>query len=265
MKVFLYDDYSDLNVFFGGISTQEIPFLNSSMLKFTVMNLLLEEERPTIYAPWEKTAVYEHYDGNIVKILESSGKPAETIVLISPASVMAAPFSRDDIVYLQQNPGKLFSRNGIIAGHILDSELPTAPTETLENGFSNFVAVGLDNFLHVNQALVGQLRVQSSEYTGRRFGSPTVLSDKIQNSTICGPCYIDEDSSITNSYIGPGSVVLKSTIDDSTVLSSFVDDSFIDNSTIEDVLVTNSTVSGIALKNSKIPHGGFLHSNERKI
>lgn len=270
MKVFLYDNTQELNEFFGALD-YEIPFLGSSLLKFFTMNLLRNAENLSeeihIFIPesWEleSRGPVSKYNGNLVHTLsQHQKKDYEVIFVTSLYSILASDITRDDIAYLKQNPGRLFSNNGVVGGYVEKGQQLEAPDNDF-GGFDNFLVLSIDNFLGLNQQLVGQLYTPSVPNPARVYGNPIILSENIINSTVCGPSFIGENVTLNNAYIAPGTVIMgNTTVDGSRVFSSFIHDSRITSSELEDTVVTSSAIQGLTLQKSSVPRGSYIE-NER--
>jgi len=273
MKVFIYDNPNELNNLFGE-PDYRVPFLSTNLLNFATMGILRNAaqvgEGHTIYIPdwWSdisNISLYSLYT-NVAQTLEAEqSREYELVFLMSLFSVMVGDFSKEDIAFLKQNPGKLYQNNGVIGGYLEKEQAMPAPEDF--EGFDAFWQLTPSSYLRINQQLVGQLSLNTvkADESNTIYGAPALLSSSVQNSTICAPSYISENSTIVNSYIAPGSIVTGDvTISGSKVFGSFVNDANIINSVLTDSIVSGSVVDGLQLKESIIPQGSLLQ-NERQV
>lgn len=261
MKVFIYEDYSELVDFFG-LPPNEVPFLGSTLVDFTInaltsqCSLLLGEGEPEIFYP-ESWGRDNSFSGDYTPLL--SEEP-ELVLVTTSSSILVGTISRDDLQYVKERPNHLFYNGLVYIGYISRNGLKV-PTndDSLMSGFRSVTS--LEGFLRLNQALVSRLSypydydLDDSDI----YGSPVILSESIHNSTICGPAFIGENVHISNSYIGPGTVIAGNTnIVNSRVYSSFVFDSSLSSiSRLENSLIGGSSVvSGMPeLADSRLPSG----------
>jgi len=266
MKVFIYDSPNELNIIFGEHDSL-IPFLGTNLLNFSTMGIIRNAQQTgeghTIYLPdsWEvtNTSLYSFYTNVIETLKDRQTKEYELVFLMSVFSLAVGDISKDDIAYLKQHPEKMFQNNGVIGGYLKKGqELPTPEEFT---GFDAFWNLDITTYLDISQKLVSQLTVDSIDIpeTVTVYGNPSVLSDKISNSTICAPSYISREASVVNSYIAPGTIITGETkISGSKVFGSFIENSTILSSELTDSIVSDSLIEQINLTKAIVPKGSIL-------
>lgn len=256
MQVFVYDIETDLNSFFQKTSA-EIPFLNSDLISFlkermTAQSLLHKEE----------VKIHEEFTDHIAHLPKDNRY--ELVFFIPPTTLLVGDISKEDMAFLRQNPGKLYTHNDIIAGYISrESEMVTSP-EDEPSLFSGSWVLSLDNFLHTNQMLISQLHLRNS-VKGENvtiYGSPLIMSENVRNSTICGPSFIGPDASVEDSYVAPGTIISGvSHLNGAKVFSSFIHNSTLSGE-IHNSLITESSVENMTLGSGcRLPNGTVLGSN----
>ena len=275
MKVFLYETQSDIPVFFQREDLQ-IPFLHTNLLTFMgagfMRNAISLGEEAQVFLPssWEDSLPtphnYSFYSGELSKTLETHQKREyELVFLTNLFSLMVGDFLPEDIAHLKQNPEKLFSKNGVIGGYLKRGQEMPKPEEFV--GFDNIITLTFDNFLGLNQQLIGNLNIKSLEVGCRVYGKPVILSENVSdNSTVCYPSYIDKNVVVRNSYIGPGTVLRgNSVIEDSRVYGSFIESSRVVSCELHDTIATSSYIESANFgRNTLLPPGSMINS-ERKV
>lgn len=259
MKVFYFSEENSLEQLFNK-PQPEIPFLNSTLFDFSKQAFFRLGEQ--INEPVELLADpswgQEHTPLTSPNILEYLRDEPEIVFFTNVFSVFFASLDKEYIQHLKQNPGKLFISEGTICGYLSKNHVlqDPEPDKTLQS----FFLVDEENFLRVSNKLVGQIKpvVPSMEST-EVYGFPTVLSENVKNSTICGPCFIGPDVTVSDSYIAAGTVITgTSVISNSSVFSSVISDSRLEASKITSTLTSSSTLFYTELKKSLIPYGGVV-------
>lgn len=250
MKVFIYETDNEITSLFQRPEFH-VPMLDSSLLSLLSRSLTascieLGEDAPQIFLPWD-IPNYNYYPGNVLETLQHHQKQDyELVFLTSLFSFMTGNFLSEDIAHLLQSPEKMYFNNGTYGGYLKKGQELPKPEEY--QGFKNVIPLTIDNYLEVNQNNMHLIRQSTVEnpLEVRTYGSPTVFSNDIRgSSTVCAPCYIGKEVTISNSYIGAGSVILSgSVVENSSIFGSYVFSSTVKSSTIHDSILSESFLEG---------------------
>jgi hypothetical protein len=272
MKVFIYETQSDLPLFFQRVETH-IPFLHTNLLSFLgagfVRSAIQQDEEVQIFLPhsWEgdihQPHNYSFYNGELSKtLLTHQKREYELVFITSLFSLLVGDFYPHDVTHLKQNPENLFSNNGIVGGYLKRGQ--EMPKPEVFSGFSNVTILDFDNFLRLNQSLIGNLNIKSVDTLNIQvYGKPTILSESISgDTTICYPSFIDKGVVVRNSYIGPGTVLRGNTsVEDSKLYGSFIDASKVVSSELHDSIISSAYIQNSKLgRNTLVPPGSMIYS-----
>lgn len=265
MKIFYFSEENSLEQVFMK-PQPEIPFLNSTLFEFSKQAFFrlgeqINEEVQIIAEPgWGEG----HEPLTTPNILEYLNEETELVFFTNVFSVFFSSLDKEYIQHLKQNPGKLFMSEGTVCGYLSKNHVLNEPE--LDKTLQSFFFVNETNFLRVTNKLVGQLQPILPKFDSTEvYGFPTVVSENIKNSTVCGPCFIGPDVVVSDSYIAPGTVITgESVITNSSVFSSVISNVRVEASNITSTLTSNATILHTDLKNSVIPSGGIIQ-NERSL
>lgn len=275
MKVIVYENPNTINEWFGRQDC-EIPFLATDLLSFYLMGFLRLAsdigDKSDVYIPetWRSAlgdpAYTNYYNCPTASLIEEvQTNEYELIFISSLYSLFVGDMDRADIAHLKQNPEKLFLNRGVLGGYLKKGQELPAP-ESFE-GFQCFIPLTDENYLRVNQDLVANLSSKSTEEVSARvFGKPLILSSTIGgNTTICAPCYIGKDVTVTDSYIGPGTILRGNTrVSNSKLFGCYVEDSQVSDSVINDSVISSSDLDGIEFDVARLPYGSVIRG-ARKV
>lgn len=258
MKVFVYQEDTDLSVFFERPEFA-VPFLSSDLLTFFLKGV----ERAGLGAETYLPATWGIEEYRSYSRVELEGEGYGYVMFAPLTSLIVFDFEESDFIEMKQFPDRLFSNNGVVAGYV-DYGKPLPAPKDNDTFFKNIRRVNLTTFLQYNQRLVGNL--EAGEQKRFVYGSPVILTDNVcPRTTVAGPAFIGEHVRIENSYIGPGSVITgTSVIENSTILHSFINSSTVENSEFKDSLITDSSIEGVHTEDSRLPFGSVIR-NIRKI
>lgn len=275
MKVIVYENPNVLNGWFGKPDCK-VPFLATDLVSFFTMGFLrlgsdLGEDAE-IYIPesWRDdlgdSPYFTYYNTSTSQVLhDSQKKEYELVFLSSLYSLFVGDMDKADIAHLKQNPEKLFLSRGVLGGYLKKGQDMPAPESF--SGFSCFLTLTDDNYLRINQDLVSNLSAKSiNEVPARVYGNPLILSSNIGgNTTVCAPCYIGKDVVVTDSYIGPGTILRGNTrVINSKVFGSYLEDTEISESIVNDTVSSSSLIDDIELDIARLPFGSVIRG-ARKI
>lgn len=261
MKIFIYESDTSLQQIFH-LPARAVPLLNTTVSGFFKQSASrqarLHNVKVDVYTPQH----WEDDNGYASNFLDFRSDTPEVFIVVPDNTVLAGDILKEDLVRLEQSPGKLFHNKGIIAGYLSskDDDYPEPINdETLFNGA---LFISADNYLKIQQVLVQRVStpdLPGTDDTVTLYGAPVILADpsSIQNSTICAPTLIGKDVRVVNSYIAPGSVITG----DSNIISSRVYSSVVIDSTITNSNITNTVIPGkCSLSSIKLGFGSALTS-----
>jgi len=259
MKIFYFAEENALEQLFMK-PQPEIPFLNSTLFEFSkdAFTRLGEQINDDVQIIADPAWGSDHEPLTTPNILEYLSEEPELVFFTNVFSIFFAGLDKEYIQHLKQNPGKLFMAEGTVCGYLSKDHTLSEPE--VDKTLQSFFFVNETNFLRVTNKLVGQLQPSLPEVESNEiYGFPTVLSESVKNSTICGPCFIGPDVVVSDSYIAPGTVITgESVITNSSVFSSVLSDSRLETSTITSTLTSGSTLFYAKLKESVVPYGGII-------
>lgn len=271
MRVFLFDKHTEINHFFDE-SDINIPFLGANLFQFNIANYIRWSEvlsqTINIYLPisWQNYLpnpdLFHYYDVLDVEkiLLERATEQNELIIVNTLQNIILKSLTHQEINFIFETPNKVYTQNDLLI-FSYNKNTPIEPNKDTFKALDNFYQITLNNFLMVNENMVSAVLSKSSliqQPTLKTYGEPIILSEHIFHSTVCGPALVDKDSDVQNSYIGAGSIVIKSTLRDTKVFNSFIYDSSLDKSVLENSIVSKSIVKGVKSKNTKLTSGSEI-------
>lgn len=172
----------------------------------------------------------------------------EVIVITSPEMIPVDGIPDHKIEMVKENPGVLYDNilfsNGI-------------PTKVKKSGGLELETMDRNSYLESSINYLNDAKGHVKEEIVY-YGNPVVLGKVDDRSVICGPCYISEDSDISNSTVFPGSIIISSKIVDSEVFASITHNSLVTESKIRESLITGSVITNTTLTSSTLPNGAKL-------
>lgn len=249
MKIIYYNKDSDIEDVFQ-LHAAKIPILASTLLETSVSlwksiadNL---SEQVSFHFPknWQEFAEGEFYSDLTID-LHFSGP--EYIVFTNALELPMYGLSKEDLRIVAGNKNKMLG-NIAFADSI---HLKSAAERTNYNP----VEITLDNYLSVSYDML-----KDNEGYGTAdnlFGNPIIVGT-VENSTVCGPSYISEDSQVVDSLIYPGSIVISSQVFTSEVFNSLVHSSKLAKSKLKDSILTSAVVEQTKLSSSVVPKGAII-------
>jgi hypothetical protein len=230
-------------------SDYSVPFVDKTILELSldiwISAAKKMEEELVVYFPESWNLEGNSYD-NFIDIIKTS--PNTLIIIVAANEVLSDGIEHDKVILAKTNPGVLYE-------NILwsNGNMPTIKTE----GGMELQVIDIENYIDISSDYMNGTEGYNPNAV-LSYGNPVILGRVDDNSTICGPCYISEDSVITNSTIFPGSVILGSKVTDSEVFASVLHDTTIVDSRVKDSVLSGSVVLNTNLKSSTVPNGARL-------
>ena len=168
-----------------------------------------------------------------------------------------------DSNYIEQNKEECFSFDDsyilITFGASSFVNLVKKPRVS-DKGVIHYELVSRENFLSsMLEALPGYEKTDTNGSVVIS-GHPYINSENIINSKIYGPCYISEDSTVIDSVVYPGSIIISSSLNKVSVEEGYIYASNVQNSKIESTLVVSSVIRDMVLLDSTVPAHSALGS-----
>lgn len=268
IKLFIYEKPTILSEYFQE-EDYNIPFLGSTLFDFVVDSYRrfaesIDQEL-SVYVPngWELEGCINY--SNIPNNL--SEEDYELIFFTDLFTLPISDYSIEDYHFLKQYPDKLFShKTGLKMGYLTrNSNIENSQLPESLIGFHNLLEINHSNFLDLNKNLVNRVKSLSEHISD--YGESVILCDRnnINNSQICGPCFIGKEVVVYNSIIYPGTILTgRSFVKNSEIFESFICESRIEESFIKNSLVAISEVNGLSLNDSVLPRGGVLLGGRKR-
>jgi hypothetical protein len=221
-------------------------------------------ENITIYLPesWQvfvpNPENFLYYDVlDVESILSNiSFDSSELIIVNTLQNIITKPIEKNEFNFVFENEGKIYTQNNLIF-FAYSPKLKLIPNTENFTPLDNFYQISMEDFLFVNQNMVSALNQNNpiQNPTNKTFGNPIIMSENVHDSVVCGPALVDKESHIDNSYIGAGSIIIKTKVHKSKILNSFLFESDVVNSNLEDSILSKSNISGLTCKSLKLPSG----------
>lgn len=247
------DTRSDFSKIFN-TSDYAVPFVDKTLLELSldIWAAAAEKlgEELVVYFPDNWNLEGNSYTNFMDIVRKNSG---HVIVVAGAAEVPADGIDTDKIVLVKDHPGTLY-------GNIVFSN-GAFPSVKNEGGLE-LETVDTSNYIDVSSDYMENSEGHNPNGVVA-YGRPVILGRVDENSVICGPCFISEDSEVTNSTILPGSVILNSRITNTEVFASVIHDSLVTDTKIRESIISGAVVIKTNLVASTVPHGAKLSG--RKI